>query len=209
MLGIKTRIKRLWRDYAWRYLGINIGTTHFDRFLPPRRKLKSMTIADVGCGLATASRRLPCKKLLAVDIYEPYLEIINKRKDKHVETICLNIREFPDYIRKYNLKIDIALLGDVIEHLEKEDALKLIKGLKETINKRIIIFVPVGICPQDEDPWGFNNPYHKHLSQWRPADLEQLGFKVEVWEKYHSKKTNKLLGNLVVDAMMAVIDLDN
>ncbi len=167
-----------------------------------------MTIADVGCGLAVASRRLPCRKIIAVDIYKPYLEIINKRRDKHVETICLDIKKFPDYIRKHNLKIDIALLGDVIEHLEKADANKLIEGLKETIKRRIIVFVPVGFCPQEEDPWGFGNEYHKHLSQWYPKDLEQLGFKVDVWEKYHSRKTNKLLGDLVLDAMMAVIDLD-
>lgn len=195
--------RTMWKDNAWRLLGFNPGSTVFDSVLPDRNELLTKTIVDLGCGTAKASLRIPCKKLIAVDVFEPYLEIIRKKGRKNVETRRMNILEFAKNMKLNKEIVDIVLLGDVIEHLEKEQGVTLLKDLKE-ITERIIVFTPVGPVELDKDPWGFeNDEFHTHRSAWYPEELVELGFRVNVLKNYHSKKTNKLLKVEAADAMLA------
>lgn len=73
---------------------------------------------------------------------------------------------------------DAAILGDVLEHLPRADALGLVDRLK-TAGVRIFLTVPITPCPQDGTVYG--NPFETHLDQWTDDELVALG-----WQKIHA-----------------------
>lgn len=66
---------------------------------------------------------------------------------------------------------------DVIEHMTKDDGLKLLGKLKNNC-QRIVLFTPLG------DLWITDNPSpHSHKSGWTPDDLP--GWNFWVWPSFH------------------------
>jgi hypothetical protein len=63
----------------------------------------------------------------------------------------------------------------VIEHLKKEDGLKLIKQVEDIARRQVIIMCPLGYVPQGDLD---NNPWQIHRSAWFPADFNLLGYEV-------------------------------
>lgn len=70
---------------------------------------------------------------------------------------------------------DAVVAMDLIEHLNKEEGLTLIKNLSNIVRKKIIIYTPNGFLFQ---PPSVNNPYQEHKSGWTYKEMEQLGFDV-------------------------------
>ena len=105
-----------------------------------------------------------------VDIFLTYL-----RKAKHVydDVVLCDIRYLP--IRK----AELALLIGVLEHLEKEEGMKLLDELKR-ICDGIVLLSPFRWHPLH--PELDRNPYQKNRSAWLPSGLKRLGFKVIVYE---------------------------
>jgi len=68
-------------------------------------------------------------------------------------------------------RYDLVLMIDVIEHLDKEKAISL---LKYYISKRanIIIATPVEFFEQKL----YESEYENHISHWRKADFEKIGY---------------------------------
>ena len=54
---------------------------------------------------------------------------------------------------------DVAFVGDVLEHMTKEEAINLINTLKENV-KHIFISIPIVFMPQGADG---GNPYEEHI----------------------------------------------
>jgi autotransporter strand-loop-strand O-heptosyltransferase len=111
-------------------------------------------ILDVGPGQGTYSDLLKSAgyKMDAVEIWAPYVEQFNL-KDKYDEV-------YIDDIRNFNLtKYDFVILGDVLEHLSKEDAQKLIDRMNEW-GIDYMIAIPY-MMEQDGEEYG--NQYETHL----------------------------------------------
>lgn len=70
---------------------------------------------------------------------------------------------------------DAVILGDVLEHIPYEDALKYIENLKLVCSK-VFLTIPVSRCEQDGNKLG--NPYETHLYQWQHHELLDLGFEL-------------------------------
>lgn len=70
---------------------------------------------------------------------------------------------FEDDVRKFNYKnhgpFDIAFVGDVLEHMTKEEALNLVDILKQNVS-HIFISIPIVYMPQGADG---GNPYEEHI----------------------------------------------
>ena len=100
---------------------------------------------------------------------------------------------------------DGVMMIDFIEHLEEEDALRLIDLAEKIARKRIWLWLPEGVHPQDADEWGLGGDYWQtHRSTWYAKDLERLGFDVAVWDGHHKAQIGeKGAGN----AMFAVKEL--
>jgi SAM-dependent methyltransferase len=121
-------------------------------------------ILDVGPGVGTYADFLnPLGyKIDAIEIYDKYIDaydLKNKYKNIYVDSIVkFDVSEY-----------DFVILGDVLEHLDIEDALKVLNKCKN-----VLVAVPY-ICPQSGVDFYHNehhliNPYEEH----KQADLTPL-----------------------------------
>ncbi len=65
---------------------------------------------------------------------------------------------------------DVAIICDVIEHIDKPTGLKLLRGLLNTCDT-VILTTPLSFWPQQEE---HGNVHEKHVSLWQPEDFEEF-----------------------------------
>lgn len=75
--------------------------------------------------------------------------------------------------------IDTVVLMDVVEHLEKKEALRLLEETKLYANQ-IVVFTPLGFLEQNDT----ENPWNCHRSAWHTEDFGE-GWTVEVFPHFH------------------------
>lgn len=125
------------------------------------------TAIDFGAGAGYYGRMIkeiqPKIKTIAMEIWRPYIDRF-RLKELYDEVIFDDIQNFdwPD--------ADLAIFGDVLEHFNKSDALKIIE-LANLKYGHIIIDIPVGKYKQGE--WG-GNPHEAHKSTWFFPELHIL-----------------------------------
>lgn len=66
---------------------------------------------------------------------------------------------------------DLILMVDVIEHLEKEKAIELLKYFISK-NSKILIATPIHFFQQEL----YKSDYEHHVSHWAPGDFKKLGY---------------------------------
>ena len=113
----------------------------------------SHTILDLGAGCGTYSDllRTHFPKIDAVEIHEPYIQDYHL-KNKYVNVYNENALTFDfDYY-------DIIILGDILEHISEENAIKLLDKLCSKCDE-LIVCVPFN----SEQGIHFNNVYEIHL----------------------------------------------
>ena len=130
--------------------------SHFDANLP-----RNIKILDVGPGAGMYSALLSGFshvlgyslnfKLDCLEIWEPYVDQFNLRN--FYENVYIgDIRSF-DFS-----KYDYIILGDVLEHVNTEDAQNIINTINKN-NQKCLVAVPY-LWEQGPE---FNNPYEIHL----------------------------------------------
>jgi SAM-dependent methyltransferase len=135
--------------------------------------LDCKSLLDVGCGNNSPIKHFS-NKLYTVGV-DAYLPSIEKSKNQRIHNDYLNI-DVMDIGEKINSKsFDCVLASDLIEHLTKENGLKLIKMMEEIATKKVIIFTPNGFLPQGEYD---NNPWQIHHSGWDVEEMQDLGYKI-------------------------------
>jgi len=97
---------------------------------------------------------------------EPFKKCITKiQKELYNEIIQKDIFEVLNQLNSF----DLIIMGDVIEHIEKEKAHKLLKKLFKH-SKNILISTPLGFMPQGA--WA-GNEKEIHKSGWKLSDFKQ------------------------------------
>ena len=137
---------------------------------------KPIRVFDYGCGMDSPVRQLRCRSKLKKyaiewiggDIYRAAIEV-SKEKGIHDQYVLI---DYPTL--KHVPHCDVVLLLDVIEHVDKDDAKRLI-SLLERKAPVVVIYTPNGFLKQDATP---DNPFQKHQSGWLPKELEDLGYRV-------------------------------
>jgi hypothetical protein len=69
----------------------------------------------------------------------------------------------------------VVLLLNVIEHLEKEEGIRLLDKAYYIARRKVILITPNGYLRQI---YIENNPLQAHRSGWSTEELKRLGFKV-------------------------------
>ena len=121
--------------------------------------MRESTILDVGCGQGDYINLLSDYFIHfdAVEIFEPYIEQFHLR-DRYDNVYNMNIIDYEfDYY-------DIIIMGDILEHIEREQSIQLIKKLVQKCTELLVI-LPF-FLPQDMVN---NNIYEKHLQ----TDLDE------------------------------------
>lgn len=132
-----------------------------------------LKVLDLGCGVGAAAEVLNKSKthqFFGVDIYEPYLKFC-RRRGFYKKVIKADLRKI-NFDKK---SFDVVILFQVIEHLHKKDAKKLIRKAVSFATKAVLISAPNGHCDQKVYD---GNIYNKHKSTWQAADFLKMGFKV-------------------------------
>ena len=115
-------------------------------------------VLDVGCGRSLSMRWLGVKHPVGIEAYRPAYEEA-KRENTHDELICGDVRSLSEHFKPGQFDACIAL--DVIEHLTKEDGLKLIEQMEKIARRKIIFSTPSGFLPQHHFEHG---DLQEHLS---------------------------------------------
>ncbi len=124
-------------------------------------------VLDIGPGWGTYAKLLKRKGEVwhAVEIHEPY---INKFKlNNFYDKIFIeNIVDFT-HTEKFN-SYDLVIMGDIIEHLSKEDGIATLRKVL-AFSKYCIISLPLDEETQTDQENNFEhwqNPHERHLARW-------------------------------------------
>ncbi len=146
-------------------------------------------VGDIGCGIRPQDFIEP-RYHICIDPHIQYLEYIRDKLKPTINYAYINadwseaIKIFPQN------SFDTIFLLDVIEHIEKDIAIKLLEETKKIVTKQIVIFTPLGFIEQfhetDKDAWGLDGgKWQEHKSGWLPEDFGE-GWEFFVCEDFHT-----------------------
>ncbi len=147
------------------------GKSYIKQWFGDREDIK--TVVDLGPGCGTYPMLLGKNEYIwkAVEIWAPYIERFNLN-DIYKEIRIGDIRYIEIPIG------DCVIIGDVLEHIEKDDAIETFKKIDKQF-KHVVLSIPVG----SDSQYAFEgNYFEKHLSTWSTKELENL-----VGEKYKKR----------------------
>jgi SAM-dependent methyltransferase len=131
------------------------------------------TVLDLGCGQSSLLQYVGgINYSVGVEYWQPYIDESKSRrihstyKQADITTVSFGASEF-----------DAVILVDVLEHISKLTAYQLLQKMETWAAKKVIVVVPNGDMPQ-EDPYGDGNEKQRHVSEWSPAELQQIGYSV-------------------------------
>jgi SAM-dependent methyltransferase len=137
-----------------------------------RRKLAGCrSCLDIGCGGGSPTRHLRFQHSVGVDGYLPLLEEA-RRNRTHTEFVFARAQEIGELFIPGQFDCCVAL--DLIEHLTKDDGLKLIRDMERIAARKILIFTPSGFLSQRSH----EGDLQEHLSGWSADEMRSLGFDV-------------------------------
>ena len=70
---------------------------------------------------------------------------------------------------------DCVILLDVVEHLKKDEGLRLLDNVERIARKKIFVVTPNGFLPSGAFD---NNPWQIHRSGWTVEEMRNRGYKV-------------------------------
>lgn len=135
------------------------------------------TVLDFGPGEGTYSilgRHLTPNwtQWIGVEIFEPYVERYDLDQ-KYDGLLIDDMRGVP--LTPY----DVGILGDVLEHLIKEDAVNV---LKRQARLARFLYVSVPIIPAPQGP-SHGNDHEEHLYDWTFEEMTEVLQSLSLWGK--------------------------
>ena len=165
--------------------------TNYQEILAKQIKKDINNLLSLGCGKMPIEHIFQAKNILGVEWADDFLNI-SKEKGIVIKYDFTDI-----YKILVDKSFDTVLMFDSLEHIEKNNGLKLLKELENKIKHQIIIFCPIqekllplGHLKYHQDNHKRDNtPLGEHLSTWKPEDFNKLGFQiVEYSPNYHKEK---------------------
>ena len=138
-------------------------------------QIKPHAVCDVGCGDGFYGKIvrhfIPNCYIIGIEKNHRYSTMFRLYSlyDKLIIDDIINI----NFSRLYNLKIDLIIFGDVLEHLEDIYVHEIVSRALDSVNY-IIINSPVGFQPQDHE---FEEEIHK--CGIYPKDFADIGIHME------------------------------
>lgn len=132
------------------------------------------SILDIGCGqgfpMKVIKNRMKVKKSVGVDLFKPYIEI-GKKSKIHDQYVISDVRK----IKFADKSFDVVLALQILEHLNKADAWKLLDKIEKVAKKQIIIATPIG---KMYHPPVDGNKLQLHKSAFYPEEFKKRGYNI-------------------------------
>lgn len=130
-------------------------------------------VLDVGCGARCWTLRdLGLSNTTGIEAYEPAFREAERLKT-HDHLVFGDARNLDRWFEPR--QFDACVAVDVIEHLRKEDGLRLMRQMEQVALKRVVFFTPSGFLPQGHRVPG---DLQSHLSGWEPREMKAYGYQV-------------------------------
>jgi len=129
-------------------------------------RIKHDRMLDIGCGSGTYAKMFPEAQWVGVEAWEPYINEFGL--NNFYNQIVLGDARSVTFAHLG--RFDVAMLGDVLEHMEKEEAVELFNRVR-AIADTVIVSIPIGHYPQD----AYNgNPHEKHVTDnWSDQEFRE------------------------------------
>jgi hypothetical protein len=151
---------------------------------------------ELGAGIFGNFQLIRSKKKVGIELLPEYFAARTYSRQDCVPILgnALNFEKLLDDAEIGH--VDVFLMCDFIEHLDKNDAVDLIGKLKKR-GSRIIVFAPGGTCNQEDALQTYGGRVkvqdadaiisaQRHRSTWYKQDFENLGFSVDEILNYHN-----------------------
>lgn len=174
-----------------------------DQKLWPFKEGEIVSILDVACGLSFKSKFIPAQIRVGVDIFDEYFKHIES--DVPYVVIKYDVRKLDEIFTPKSFDLVIAL--DIIEHIEKDEALSMIAQCEKIARKAVILETPKGYVPQNIDIQGHGgHTYQTHRCGWEPEELEKMGYSVLVrdYEMSNAKRHTDIDVDPAIQLMDAI-----
>jgi len=138
-------------------------------------EIQPRTVIDIGAGSGTYARAVRGNsawkgRWTALEAWEPYVDRFDL-KELYNGVVVANARRLPPSF----YRVDLVIAGDVLEHMPRPDAVRLIDQVR-TYAAHLIVSVPVLHLDQGAV---FGNPYETHVDHWTAdqmrAELSRCG----------------------------------
>jgi hypothetical protein len=134
------------------------------------------TVLDVGAGIRPQTL-VPARVHICVEPYTPYVERLRNEVKQDRDWVFLTARWDDVLPLMPDDSVDTVLALDVIEHMEKEEGLRLLHEAKRIARHQVVVFTPLGPYPQSHAPdeldrWHMHGGrWQSHRSAWEPEDF--------------------------------------
>ena len=129
------------------------------------RRVKHDRILDIGPGSGTYAKMFTDAEWTGVEIFEPYIKKYGLH-DHYKKLIVADIRDY-DLTERF----DVAIAGDVLEHMTADEAVAVVEKLK-AVADTVIVSIPIGHHPQGECE---GNPHEAHVvDDWTDERFREL-----------------------------------
>lgn len=141
------------------------------------------SVLELGCGTGDKLAATPCALRVGVDAFRPYIDMATMKWGPRIHE--LHLAEASEFMAKELRIFDAILMIDFLEHLDKVTAVQLLARCRLSARRKIIVFIPLGECPQDHDSYSLGgDSWQTHRATWSVDDLAGEGFDVAQWQGY-------------------------
>jgi len=134
------------------------------------------SILDIGCGKGELMKNLKERRnvqSVGLDLYLPYLHEA-KKTQSHNDLLLADAKSLPI---KPTRCFEAVLCSQVLEHLEKQESLRLIDDMENLALKKVVIGTPNGFHAPSSKEIDVN-PLEEHRSSFTPSEFLSRGYTV-------------------------------
>jgi glycosyltransferase involved in cell wall biosynthesis len=126
------------------------------------KERKHQRILDIGCGCGTYAKLFPESEMTGIEIWEPYISEYGLN-DLYKTLYNVDARTWHPKGERW----DVAIAGDVLEHMTEQEARDLLEKLKSCADW-VVISIPFNM---EQGEWG-GNPYERHVkADWTNQEV--------------------------------------
>jgi hypothetical protein len=148
--------------------------------------LPTDSVLDLCSGIGTVMMGVKCRTLVAVEIHRPYLKhFLEHYPYSPLVAVNADVREIGELF--LHGSFDVVTNIDGVEHLDHDDAIRLLNQMELIARRKVIVFTTDGYVKNEpEKTWGIEggDDYQRHRSGLTAKDYEKRGYEVRRFGPY-------------------------